>query len=52
MRFIAPLTAWDGAFCRRFVDEGFHVIRFDNRDCGLSTCLDGVEVDGAAFIEP
>jgi pimeloyl-ACP methyl ester carboxylesterase len=27
------------------VDQGFYVIRFDNRDCGLSTKLDGVVVD-------
>ena len=26
-------------------DRGRYVIRFDNRDCGLSTHLDGVEVD-------
>lgn len=31
------------AWCRRFADEGFHVIRFDNRDVGLSTKLDGIE---------
>ena len=30
-------TEW----CRRFSDEGFRVIRFDNRDVGLSSKLDG-----------
>lgn len=25
------------AWCEKFVDRGFHVIRFDNRDVGLST---------------
>jgi pimeloyl-ACP methyl ester carboxylesterase len=29
-------------WCRLFCDEGFAVIRFDNRDVGLSTKLDGV----------
>src|ERR1019366_5928820 len=28
-------------WCRRFSDEGFRVIRFDNRDVGLSSKLDG-----------
>src|ERR671917_492138 len=51
MGFTAQMTAWDPAFCQRFVDDGFHVIRFDNRDCGLSTHLDGVDVDVLAFVE-
>lgn len=28
-------------FCRRFSDEGFRVVRFDNRDVGLSSHLEG-----------
>jgi pimeloyl-ACP methyl ester carboxylesterase len=28
-------------FCRRFVGEGFRVVRFDNRDVGLSSHLKG-----------
>src|SRR2546423_5049225 len=28
-------------FCERFVAQGFHVIRFDNRDVGLSSHLKG-----------
>ena len=43
MGFTAQLTAWDDGFCRIFADAGYHVIRFDNRDCGLSTKLDGQE---------
>ena len=31
---------WDEALCERFVDAGFHVIRFDHRDIGESTKLD------------
>jgi pimeloyl-ACP methyl ester carboxylesterase len=50
MGFTAQLIAWDERFCRRFVDEGFHVVRFDNRDCGLSTRFDGVEVSMEALI--
>ena len=31
------LVAWPDSFCQGLVDRGFRVIRFDNRDCGLST---------------
>src|SRR5204862_3755841 len=30
---------WDDELCRLLAAEGFHVIRFDNRDCGRSTVL-------------
>ena len=30
------LTAWPDEFCHALVARGYHVIRFDNRDCGLS----------------
>jgi pimeloyl-ACP methyl ester carboxylesterase len=30
-------------WCQLFCEEGFHVVRFDNRDVGLSTKLDGVD---------
>ena len=30
------LVAWPEAFCQGLVERGFRVIRFDNRDCGLS----------------
>ena len=33
---------YDVEFCEMFVDRGFFVIRFDNRDVGLSTKLDAV----------
>lgn len=45
MGFGAQLILWQESFCQLFVDAGFHVVRFDNRDCGLSSHLDGVEVD-------
>ncbi|MCX7621954.1 MAG: alpha/beta fold hydrolase [Acidimicrobiales bacterium] len=34
------LIGWDDEFCTAFADRGFHVIRFDNRDVGLSTKID------------
>lgn len=45
MGFTAQLTLWDEEFCRQLAAGGRFVIRFDNRDCGLSTHLDGVHVD-------
>lgn len=43
--FTAQLLMWPAEFCRLIADAGFHVVRFDNRDCGLSTKLDGRDVD-------
>lgn len=42
---------YDAAWCRMFVDAGFHVIRFDNRDVGLSTHFTDAPTDerGAAY---
>jgi pimeloyl-ACP methyl ester carboxylesterase len=37
------MVAWDDEFCRQLADRGFWVIRFDNRDIGLSTWFDQVE---------
>jgi pimeloyl-ACP methyl ester carboxylesterase len=43
------MIGWDDAFCRLLVDDGFSVLRFDNRDTGLSTHLeDGPPFDLAA----
>jgi len=36
----AQLTRWPEAFHRALADAGFHVIRYDNRDTGLSTRFD------------
>ncbi len=33
----SQLTMYPVEFCEAFVDRGFHVVRYDNRDCGLST---------------
>jgi pimeloyl-ACP methyl ester carboxylesterase len=35
------LIAWDEEFCELLASRGFHVIRFDNRDAGLSTWMTG-----------
>jgi pimeloyl-ACP methyl ester carboxylesterase len=35
----AQLIAWDDDFCQQLVDRGLFVIRFDNRDVGLSSHL-------------
>jgi pimeloyl-ACP methyl ester carboxylesterase len=46
----AQMTAWDEGFCQALADAGHHVIRFDNRDCGLATHLDGAPVDVGAVM--
>lgn len=40
MGLAGQLTDWPEDFVDLFVDEGFQVIRFDNRDIGLSTQTD------------
>jgi pimeloyl-ACP methyl ester carboxylesterase len=35
------MVGWDERFCRELADRGFYVIRFDNRDAGRSTHVDG-----------
>ena len=34
---------YEDDWCRLFADQGFRVVRFDNRDVGLSSKLDGVD---------
>jgi pimeloyl-ACP methyl ester carboxylesterase len=48
MGFGAQMTAWPDEMLQMYVDAGFHVVRFDNRDCGLSYKHDGVMVDVGA----
>lgn len=40
----AQLTLWPVQLCEALVERGFHVIRYDNRDVGLSTKLDDAGV--------
>jgi pimeloyl-ACP methyl ester carboxylesterase len=37
----SQMIMWDERFCTRLADQGFHVIRFDNRDVGLSEKIEG-----------
>ena len=37
----AQMTAWDEGFCQRLADRGFFVVRYDNRDVGLSSKIEG-----------
>lgn len=46
----AQLTRWPENFCRKLVEQGFYVIRYDHRDVGLSTHLDGAPVFDLASI--
>jgi pimeloyl-ACP methyl ester carboxylesterase len=46
----AQLVSWHVDLCEAFVDRGFHVVRFDNRDVGLSTKIEGSGVDGPAAL--
>ena len=41
MGLATQMVAWREEFCREFVDRGFFVIRYDNRDCGKSTAMTG-----------
>ncbi|MFD0415981.1 alpha/beta fold hydrolase [Streptomyces sp. NPDC127108] len=50
MGFGAQLLAWHEDFCRALADRGRYVIRYDNRDCGLSTKFDDHPVDMGKFI--
>lgn len=43
----AQLVFWREDFCRKLVDQGLRVIRYDNRDVGLSTHLDGRRTEGS-----
>ena len=46
MGFGAQLTLWPDELVEELVGEGFRVIRFDNRDVGLSEKFDGVKAPG------
>ena len=37
----AQLLLWRNGFCEKLVQRGLRVIRYDNRDVGLSSKLDG-----------
>jgi pimeloyl-ACP methyl ester carboxylesterase len=39
------LLGWDEEFCQLLADQGWFVVRFDNRDVGLSMMFDDAELD-------
>ncbi|MDO6712603.1 MULTISPECIES: alpha/beta fold hydrolase [Aliiglaciecola] len=41
MGLATQMIHWDPRFCQKLVDQGYWVIRFDNRDIGRSTLLQG-----------
>ena len=43
------LVAWPTAFVQSLVDQGFRVVRFDNRDVGLSQHLDHLPVPNVVW---
>lgn len=50
MGFSAQMIAWHEDFCRALAERGRYVIRYDNRDCGLSTKFDEHPVDTGRLI--
>jgi pimeloyl-ACP methyl ester carboxylesterase len=48
----AQMTDWPVEFCRKLANQGYQVIRFDNRDVGLSTKLDSLGAPNWADIAP
>ena len=47
----SQMTRWPEAFCEKLAARGFRVIRFDNRDTGLSTWLDAHDYTLAAMAD-
>jgi pimeloyl-ACP methyl ester carboxylesterase len=41
MGLVTQMVAWPEDFCRELAARGLYVVRFDNRDCGRSTHLQG-----------
>jgi pimeloyl-ACP methyl ester carboxylesterase len=50
MGFGTQLLGWDADFCRMLAARGRYVIRYDNRDCGMSTKFDEHPVRLGDFI--
>jgi len=48
----SQLIDWPVEFCQALADRGYRVIRFDNRDVGLSTKLDSLGAPDWAAINP
>lgn len=50
MGFGTQMLGWDAQFCGLLAARGRYVIRYDNRDCGLSPKLDGHPLHLGEFI--
>ena len=50
MGYTAQMITWPTDFCQQLADAGHHVIRFDNRDCGLSSKTEGDPPDMMAIV--
>jgi proline iminopeptidase len=46
MGFAAQMVVWPESFCRALAEHSFRVIRFDNRDVGMSTRFHDVKAPG------
>jgi pimeloyl-ACP methyl ester carboxylesterase len=46
MGLATQMLAWDEEFCSMLAERGFRVVRFDNRDIGHSTWLEGAPLPG------
>ena len=50
MGYTEPMTSFRDGFCQLLVDAGYHVIRFDNRDVGLTSKTPAAPPDLQAII--
>lgn len=50
MGYTAQMIGWPADLVTTLADQGLFVIRFDNRDCGLSSKLDGHHADPMAVL--
>ncbi|MGW8187858.1 MAG: alpha/beta fold hydrolase, partial [Desulfobacterales bacterium] len=46
----SQMVLWDDEFCRQLAACGYRVVRFDNRDVGLSTKLDALPVPDSTAV--
>ncbi|HVW32293.1 MAG TPA: alpha/beta hydrolase, partial [Acidimicrobiia bacterium] len=46
----AQLITWPDGFCRALADRGFFVVRYDNRDAGLSSRIEAAGVPDLAAV--
>lgn len=51
MGLSATSMLWDNDFCQLFVDEGYQVIRYDNRDIGMSSWISDWSADAPYTLE-